>query len=176
MPTTDPVITSVVPQPVAIGQTLSIEGRNLSPRNAVGFHPGIVNGQLVVGTILSWTDDLVRVQVPPLAQSGPVNVVRADGKSASVPIAVSGGPPPPAGVNIAGKLTGAGAASVVVGQTLDVSRTGQAVGSLTVTQVAPAATQATAGEIGEAWLPEQNPGFTGGEIGEAWPPPASEEG
>jgi len=163
-PPGDPVITDVQPQPVNVGQTLSITGSKFSPQGACGFHPGVVRAPL------SWTDDLIRVQVPPGAQTGPLMVVRGDGKFATRPIAIGGSPPPPSGVNLSGKLTGTGAMGVRAGDNLLCSSpTGDSVGSLAVTQVAPAAA-ASEGEIGEAWMPEQNPGFMEGEIGEAYHP------
>lgn len=75
---TAPTITSIVPDSGAVGDTISITGKNFtSTKGTIKF------GSINADTIVLWSDTLIRVKVPASAVTGGV-VVTANGKTSNI--------------------------------------------------------------------------------------------
>lgn len=75
--TPSPTITSILPDSGNVGDTVQIIGKNFT--STIGT---VKFGSITASTIVSWTDTLIRVQVPATAVTGSV-VVTVGGKSSN---------------------------------------------------------------------------------------------
>jgi hypothetical protein len=77
-----PTISLLTPATASVGATVTVTGTYLGlPRGTVTFAK--VGGGTVAGTVVSWTNTIAKVTVPPGAATGSLTLNRADNKSAS---------------------------------------------------------------------------------------------